>query len=162
MRTLTLLAVVVLSSVLRAACPAAQAEDPKAVITTCLDAARVANKSGRDCIGKISDPCLEGGGAESTTAMVECMHRETEIWDGLLNADYDALLKGVPAPAAASIRQAQRAWIALRDADCKVPYDIFEGGTIARIDGASCLLNHTGERVLQVRVWRQMAHPEEN
>jgi uncharacterized protein YecT (DUF1311 family) len=140
----------------------AAAEDEAAVIATCLGAARVANKDGRDCIGKISDPCLEGGGAATTASMVACIDREVKIWDSLLNADYQTLLKAVAPPAAESIRQAQRAWIASRDADCKVPYDIYEGGTIASIDGASCMLSHTGERVLQLRAWHDMARPEEN
>jgi uncharacterized protein YecT (DUF1311 family) len=71
-------------------------------------------------------------------------------------------LKVLPAPAAESVRQAQRNWVALRDADCKVPYDIYEGGSMARIDSANCVLGHTAERVLQLRIWRQMAQPEEN
>jgi Lysozyme inhibitor LprI len=52
------------------------------------------------------------------------------------------------------------AWIAARDADCKVPYDIYEGGSMARLDGASCLLDHTATRVLQLHVWQNMAKPE--
>jgi uncharacterized protein YecT (DUF1311 family) len=74
---------------------------------------------------------------------------------------------GLPAPArlarrqaAESVRQAERAWIAARDADCKVPYDIYEGGTMARLDGANCVLEHTATRVLQLHVWQNMAKPE--
>jgi uncharacterized protein YecT (DUF1311 family) len=137
------------------------AADDAGTITSCLTAEMKAKHDGRACIGRISDPCLQGSGAETTTGMVECMDREIKVWDDLLNADYQRLLKAVPAAAAASVREAQRAWIALRDADCKVPYDIYEGGTMARIDSASCLLAHTGERVLQLRIWRGMAQPED-
>ena len=142
------------------ALPAAATED--GVIAACLKAEHTANHDGRACIGKISDPCLQGSGSDTTTSMVECVDSEVKVWDDLLNADYQSLLKAVPAPAAESVRQAQRNWVALRDADCKVPYDIYEGGTIARIDSVSCVLGHTAERVLQLSIWRQMAQPEEN
>ena len=92
--------------------------------------------------------------------MVQCVDRETQIWDELLNADYQRLLGSLEGNAAESVRQAERAWIAARDADCKVPYDIYEGGTIARLDGASCLLDHTATRVLQLHVWQTMAKPD--
>ncbi len=58
------------------------------------------------------------------------------------------------------MRQAERAWIAARDADCRVPYDIYEGGSMARLDSANCVLDHTAERVLQLRTWHEMAKPE--
>jgi uncharacterized protein YecT (DUF1311 family) len=92
--------------------------------------------------------------------MVQCVDGETTVWDALLNADYQRLLGDVPSKAADAVREAQRAWIALRDADCKVPYDIYEGGSMARLDAANCMLDHTAERVLQLRTWHQMAHPE--
>jgi uncharacterized protein YecT (DUF1311 family) len=137
------------------------AADDSQTLSACLEAETKAGRDGRACIGRISDPCLEKSGDESTTGMVECIDTETQAWDKLLNADYEGLLKVLPQSATSSVRSAQRAWIALRDADCAVPYDIFEGGTIARIDGASCLQNHTATRVLQLRIWRQMAQPEE-
>jgi len=31
---------------------------------------------------------------------------------------------------------------------------------MARLDAANCVLNHTAERVLQLRIWHEMAHPE--
>jgi hypothetical protein len=41
-----------------------------------------------------------------------------------------------------------------------VPYDIFEGGTTARLDSANCVLDHTALRVLQGRDWHQIAQPK--
>jgi uncharacterized protein YecT (DUF1311 family) len=162
----SLLATLLASATLLAAatlCAAAGpgAADDVGTIASCLKAEHTANHDGRACMGKISDPCLASG-SDSTTSMVECVDHEIKIWDDLLNADYQILLKVLPAPAAESVRQAQRNWVALRDADCKVPYDIYEGGTIARIDSVNCVLGRTAERVLQLRIWRQMAQPEEN
>jgi uncharacterized protein YecT (DUF1311 family) len=155
MRTLAIVLFSMLCSVLPAAADDAQ------MLTACLETESKAGRDGRACIGRISDPCLKGSNAETTTGMVECLDGETAVWDKILNADYENLLKVVPEGATKSVRAAQRAWIALRDADCAVPYDIFEGGTIARIDGASCVQNHTATRVLQLRIWRLMAQPEE-
>ncbi len=136
------------------------AADDAATINACLQTERAANRSGRDCVGRISDPCLKLSGHDTTTGMVACVDTETKVWDDLLNADYQRVLGAVGNKAAESIRQAERAWIALRDADCGVPYEIYEGGTMARLDGASCVLDHTAERVLQLRIWYEMAHPE--
>jgi uncharacterized protein YecT (DUF1311 family) len=135
------------------------AADDAATLNACLQKEREANRSGRPCIGR-SDPCLKLEGHDSTTEMVQCVDTETKAWDDLLNADYQRVLGAVGEKTAESIRQAERAWVALRDADCKVPYDIYEGGTMARLDGASCVLDHTAERVLQLRIWYEMAHPE--
>jgi uncharacterized protein YecT (DUF1311 family) len=131
-----------------------------ATIDACLQKEREANRSGRDCIGRVSDPCLKLEGHDSTTEMVQCVDTETKAWDDLLNADYQRVLNAVGDKAKEAIRQAERAWIALRDADCGVPYEIYEGGTMARLGGASCLLDHTAERVLQLRIWYEMAQPE--
>ena len=97
------------------------AADDASKIKACLKTEHDANRSGRDCIGIISDPCLQKPGNEFTQSMVECVDRETKVWDDFLNADYQRLLGSLEGKAADSVREAQRAWIALRDADCKVP-----------------------------------------
>lgn len=136
------------------------AADDVATINACLKTEHDANRSGRDCIGRISDHCLQLPGNESTTSMVQCVDTEADVWDGLLNGDYQRLLGALGDKAADSVRQAERAWIAARDADCRVPYDIYEGGSMARLDSANCVLDHTAERVLQLRTWHEMAKPE--
>ena len=68
------------------------AADDAATINACLKKEHDAARSGRDCIGRISDPCLRQPGHESTTGMVECVDTETKVWDDLLNADYQRLL----------------------------------------------------------------------
>jgi uncharacterized protein YecT (DUF1311 family) len=58
------------------------------------------------------------------------------------------------------VRAAQRSWLKTRDADCGVPYEIYEGGTMAQPIAASCALNQTAMRALQMRDWREMAQPQ--
>jgi len=69
--------------------------DDAATINACLEKERAANRSGRDCIGRVSDPCLKLSGNETTQGMVECVDSETKVWDNLLNADYQRVLGAV-------------------------------------------------------------------
>ena len=93
--------------------------------------------------------------------MVDCIYRETKVWDDLLNAEYKRLLAVLGDKAQASVRTSERAWIAARDADCSVPYDIYEGGTMAQPIAANCVLSQTAMRALQLRDWHDMAQPED-
>jgi uncharacterized protein YecT (DUF1311 family) len=137
------------------------AGDNTQLLKVCIAAERKAEHDGRACMGRISDPCLEQPDHGSTTSIVACVDDETNVWDTLLNADYKSLLALLDDKAQDSVRKAQRAWIAARDADCHVPYDIYQGGTLANIDMANCMLNRTATRVLQLGAWRDMARPEE-
>ncbi|MCZ7593480.1 MAG: DUF1311 domain-containing protein [Hyphomicrobium sp.] len=93
--------------------------------------------------------------------MVDCINRETKIWDNLLNDEYGRLMKMLSAKAAEDVRKAQRIWITSRDADCAVPYEIFEGGTMAQPIAANCVLAHTANRMMQVRSWLEMVQPDQ-
>lgn len=135
--------------------------DDAATIAACLKAEDKGGHDGRDCIGRVADPCLDKPGGQSTVGMVTCSERETKVWDALLNTEYKRLLASLSAKAAASVKTSERAWIALRDADCVVPYDIFEGGTIAQPIAADCMLSHTAMRAIRLRTWRQMSSDEE-
>lgn len=135
--------------------------DGTQVISSCLKSAFAENKDARTCAGLVANACLDKPGNESTHAMVACNDRETKIWDDLLNAEYQRLLGAVEGKAKDDIVKAQRQWIGLRDMDCSVPHALFEGGTMAQPIGASCIMENTAERMLQVRAWRMMVQPEE-
>jgi uncharacterized protein YecT (DUF1311 family) len=130
-------------------------------IKTCLAAARKAGHDGRDCIGRVSDPCeAETGG--STMSMLACENKEIAVWDALLNDEYQKLLGALPGKAAQQVRAAERLWVQLKDADCQVPDAIFEGGTMSIPIAAQCVLTRTAWRTLQMRDWWGMAHPEDD
>ncbi len=148
----TLLAIVGLSAV-------ASADDSE-IIAACVQGEREANRSALTCVGRISDPCLDKPEGQSTVGMVECIRRETKVWDDMLNAEYRRLLELLKGKAADTVRSAQRNWIALRDSDCQVPYEIFEGGTMAQPIAADCIRSHTADRAIQLRAWRDMAQPQ--
>lgn len=134
--------------------------DDAATLAACMQGERDANRPVINCVGRISDPCLQLPEGQSTVGMVECIDKETKVWDGMLNREYARLLSAVNGKAADEVRKAQRNWIASRDSDCVVPYAIFEGGTMAQPIAADCVRSHTAERAVLVRAWREMAQPE--
>ena len=136
--------------------------DDAEVIAACLKSADADNGKPRDCIGRLADACLDKPENQSTHAMVSCSSKETEIWDRLLNTEYQRLLAAVEGKAKDDIVKAQRQWIGLRDSDCAIPDALFEGGTMAQPIAANCVMENTAERMLQVRAWRMMVQPEDN
>ena len=125
-------------------------------ITSCLKTEQKAGRDASSCIGRISNPCMKAPGGDTTLGMTMCLDRETRIWDALLNDEYQKLIENLEPNAVKKVRAAQRAWIAARDADCEVPYGIFEGGTIARPMAVECMRDATATRTLQIGVWRAM------
>lgn len=135
--------------------------DDNAAVTTCLQDARDKDRDGHTCIGKIADPCSETPDGQSTQGTVACNLREEKAWDALLNEEYQLLIGILKKPEAVEdLRKAQRLWLTARDADCRVPYYFFDGGTIVQILGARCQLEHTAERALLIRSWRETSQGE--
>ena len=128
------------------------AEERKA-IADCLE--RVAGQSELKqmaaCIGIVADPCPEAAGANTFT-IVACHMREQKIWDGYLNEWYgEAEKRLADEPAAAALKDAQRAWIAFRDAKCGYWQKRYEGGTFASVVTGDCMRVEAGRRALEMR-----------
>jgi uncharacterized protein YecT (DUF1311 family) len=119
-------------------------------IAACLATERGAQRDGYACIGKISEPCMAAPGGDTTAGLIQCHDREIKVWDGLLNGEYKQLLAKLEPKSAERIRRAQRAWIEMRDGDCGLSYETFEGGTIAGVIAGSCMLDRTATRALQL------------
>ncbi|MDD1017240.1 lysozyme inhibitor LprI family protein [Pseudomonas rubra] len=83
--------------------------------------------------------------AESTLAMNNCNGAEIKHQDSRLNSAYKKAMAGLEGPQQAQLREAQRAWIKYRDANCKLYYSL-TGGTIDQLNGAGCLLSSTKAR----------------
>ncbi|VVE87071.1 lysozyme inhibitor LprI family protein [Pandoraea bronchicola] len=66
------------------------------------------------------DRCLDDPGKQSTGDQDECIVNATHAWDARLNASYQALRSDLPEAARAALLEAQRAWLASRDADLKL------------------------------------------
>ncbi|KIT17430.1 lysozyme inhibitor LprI family protein [Jannaschia aquimarina] len=118
-----------------------------------------------DCVGAAAETCMEQtDGGYSTVGMAKCTNAETDEWDRLLNAEYQALRAELEEADARfgggidrsdAIRDAQRAWIAFRDADCMAKYAQYQDGTIRTTIGTICHLTHTARRTLELRGMRE-------
>ena len=124
----------------------------------------------RSCIGEAASLCMDiEDDGQTTIGMVDCMAQEAAIWDELLNEAYGAVItqfqnsdsfdrKSAPEYAIReeSLRVAQRAWIAFRDANCAADYAAWGAGSMRQIAGASCILQMTAERTLDLRTYLEM------
>jgi uncharacterized protein YecT (DUF1311 family) len=131
------------------------AEDPfqptdseRATIDNCLKRTEdeAVLKQASACIGLIADPCADKG----TATAVACQERETRIWDDLLNTAFQDARAHLDSAAGEALKDAQRAWIAFRDAKCRVSEKEFQGGTMSTIMVADCKRTETGRRAIEV------------
>jgi len=136
---------------------AAAAGDP---VDACLKSETAANRDAHGCIGRMATACTAKPAGQSTVGESDCAQQEAQVWDKLLNSEYGALLRLMKPEAAEDLRKAQRIWVTSRDADCRIPYYFYEGGSIVQILGARCLLDRTAERALLIRSWHEMAKGE--
>jgi uncharacterized protein YecT (DUF1311 family) len=126
----------------------------------CLTSAGKTEGAARGCIGKVAGPCLEKPDGQSGPGEIDCIMGETAAWDGVLNAEYKRLLSLLKPEAAEDVRKAQRLWLQAREADCRVPYYFYGGGTIVKTLGAECQRDHTADRAILIKSWREMAQGE--
>lgn len=153
---------IILTALLIASLPAAAQDTPTftpedaELMTACIDglgdpALSEANpdevRPQTNCIGAASNPCMENEeGGYSTIGMAECVGRETNWWDSQLNVHYASLEETLDADLFASLRDAQRSWLAYRDASCGFEYELWSEGTIRTLVYASCILDSTAQR----------------
>ncbi len=130
-------------------------------VTACHDSTPIGEVT-PDCIGAAVNACQMQEGGSTTIGTADCLISENAAWDELLNTNYQALRDGFRGRVGGGqdlsgeelnirLRDAQRAWIAFRDAECGFRYDIYRGGTIRSIVGANCLMTMTAQRALELR-----------
>lgn len=122
------------------------------------------------CIGQMSRACMDSqDGGHTTLGMSSCLGAEADVWDLFLNVEYLATMalskvadegEAEFSPAFAnrveSLRAAQRAWIAFRDAECSLAYAQWGSGSMRNIAGADCRMKMTAKRTLELRDMREM------
>lgn len=110
------------------------------------------------CIGAAAKQCQQAPGGDTTIGIATCAMGEHAAWDVVLNREYKAARAQYTddQTAADSLRDAQRAWIAWRDAECAFQYDRYGGGSMRTIASANCQMSMTAQRALDLRamqVW---------
>ncbi|MBD3786046.1 MAG: DUF1311 domain-containing protein [Sphingomonadales bacterium] len=106
---------------------------------------------GPSCLGQAAQGCM-GATDESTMSIVACIGAETQVWDDLLNSEYKARRAELtPRGLNDQLLDAQRAWLAFRDAECALEVDRWGDGSMAVIVGANCMMEMTATRAAQLR-----------
>jgi len=107
------------------------------------------------CYSPAFRACVEAN--PSTPEHSACVEAETERQEARLTAAYLAASARLGPRTKASLKAAQRAWVAFRGAHCRSVFDIPEFGSISRLTSDYCVLDMTIER----RLWLER-HPESN
>lgn len=128
-----------------------------AQVVACLNAG-----GGEQCIGQMSQTCMATrADGQTTVGMTQCVQDETAAWDAELNAAYQKVRSAFreqdasgdvgPTPRADALLDAQRAWIAFRDAECALQYARWGMGSMRNIAAANCMMTFTAERTIELR-----------
>ncbi len=128
-------------------CSAAYAQKAKPTVESCLAASK-AKPNTDTCIGVTSNPCIgPDEGAKRDSEVSACLDGEQQQWDRVLNASFQALLKGLDPDQQTKLREMQRQWLASRATTCGFYYDYFQG-TMANPMIANCMNRETARRAI--------------
>ncbi len=121
------------------------------------------------CTGIVADPCQAEPGGATTQGMNQCLAREADAWDAVMNRqlpklmtrarEVDAASQTTTNPgdnsggfaldsAAETLLGAQRAWVVFRDAECRHNYAIWGMGSFRSVAHSACRLGLTARRVI--------------
>jgi uncharacterized protein YecT (DUF1311 family) len=84
-----------------------------------------------------------------------CADKDYRKVDAVLNAVYRDAMKGLEDHDRGLLREAQRAWIKFRDAECTYTSASNEGGSIYPLVYSGCLTELTKARIKQLRAGQQ-------
>lgn len=154
---LAVLCIAVLTSAMPEIMRAQSLEVDTQTVRACFEGAQSATGSPL-CLGDASNACQARPGGSTTIGIVACISSETTAWDGLLNAEYRATrarMRDLGGGRAEALLDAQRAWIAFRDAECTLSYIRWQEGTIRSIVAANCQMVMTARRTIALRDMRE-------
>ncbi|MBB3999732.1 lysozyme inhibitor LprI family protein [Aureimonas pseudogalii] len=113
------------------------------------------------CIGTVATLCLTTSADKPAELVIaDCNGREAAAWDRILNETYakavivakrrdETFAASLIAPAAfQTLRDAQRAWILFRDAECGRIFALFEATEGRLVFSSECSLRLTAERAI--------------
>ncbi|MEY3220958.1 MAG: hypothetical protein RIT27_2315 [Pseudomonadota bacterium] len=100
------------------------------------------------------DVCMDKAGGV-TVNMLNCIDAETQRQDKKLNTMYQNVMKSLTDKRKEQLKKAQQIWIKYRDANCGFYHDP-EGGTIASISGANCVMDMTTQRAKELEDFHKL------
>ncbi|MGD7034864.1 lysozyme inhibitor LprI family protein [Methylotuvimicrobium buryatense] len=98
--------------------------------------------------------CMDQSGGV-TMNMIDCITEEDQRQDTRLNRVYNELMGTLSAERKTALRDAQRAWLKYREANCHF-YDDPDGGSIARVQANDCFMTETAQRAKELENIRSM------
>ncbi|WP_404357029.1 lysozyme inhibitor LprI family protein [Methylotuvimicrobium sp. KM1] len=101
--------------------------------------------------------CMDQSGGV-TVNMIDCIGQEHERQDDRLNGVYKTLMDTLPEERKSALRDAQRAWLKYREANCHF-YNDPDGGTMARVQANDCFMTETAKRAKELEAIRSMTEP---
>lgn len=126
--------------------------DPE-VVQACHDEAGWGDAQ-PSCVGDAAGACQALAGGDTTLGITECLMSETSVWAGLMQAAYDTQAVALAKDEhnlVAQLAAAQQAWVTYREAECGLRYGYWIDGSIRTIMAASCHLEKTSARALELR-----------
>ena len=106
------------------------------------------------CNDRLRSQCQdEGPGGETTYGLTACNSVLLKAWDAELNRLWPAVKTMHEDRGSRELLEAQRAWIAFRDAECAFASQRWEGGSMAAYTGGFCAVRMTAERVADFRAF---------
>ena len=122
----------------------------KTTIEACIEKAQRNSQHARACIGEATSVCETLREMANQAGVKDCMKREAAYWDEMLNDRYQQLMTNFSKRNAKKLKAMQRSWIAWRKEKCELSYMLYEGGTMAGVMAASCFMETTGIRALEL------------
>jgi len=111
-----------------------------------------------ECVGQYTAACIDlTADGDTNAGMIRCTVEEYDAWDARLNTAYGDLMQRLEAPRTDGLRDAQRAWMTLRDADCDFAASAYEGGSMQPLVQAGCMMDYAAKRTLRLLAWINQA-----
>lgn len=90
-------------------------------------------------------------GGATTAEIVACADGLIDEWDVRLNLAWHRITTRLAGERREAFRDAQRKWIAYRDANCE--WRRSREGSVAEVEWIACMLGMTRERVVEMESW---------
>lgn len=100
------------------------------------------------------DTCMDKASGV-TVNMLNCIGAETQRQDKKLNTMYQNVMKLLTNENKERLKKAQQIWIKYRDANCAFYADP-DGGTMASIIGANCVMDMTTQRAKELEDFHKL------
>jgi uncharacterized protein YecT (DUF1311 family) len=118
---------------------------PRAALIILIAAVALFGAAAAVSAGEQGEPGSCDGG---TYQMVDCLNAQRAHWDKELTIAYQGLMKSLASSRQKMLRDAERAWIKFRDANCAFVGS--DEGSIALVEAAECLRSMTEKRAREL------------